>query len=260
MSPTCFCSTSPSVRSTSLPREELWGVMQDLWMATKTTVLLVTHDLRESAFLANRICVMSARPGRIIEDRKVPFAHPRSIDQTYDADFVGLTQHLRSLIMEARAENRFRHCRAANTPRKEPDHVDCRHFAPPRRFDLADRGHIPVLGSRLCDLQHLRPGAAAAPARSSRRSFDLRRESGRMPYQTLYTTLVGFSLGVCIGLSLGVLIGSSRACFRHGLSAARRYFLDPESGGRADLRALVRRRHRAGDPDRDDHLHLPRSW
>lgn len=85
-------------------REELWGVMQDLWMATKTTVLLVTHDLRESAFLANRICVMSARPGRIIEDRKVPFAHPRSIDQTYDADFVGLTQHLRSLIMEARAE------------------------------------------------------------------------------------------------------------------------------------------------------------
>ena len=85
-------------------REELWQVMQDLWMAKTTTVLLVTHDLREAAFLANRICVMSARPGRILEDRTVPFARPRTIEGTYDADFVGLTQHLRKLIIEARAK------------------------------------------------------------------------------------------------------------------------------------------------------------
>ena len=44
-------------------REELWSVMQDLWMTRKPTVLLVTHDLKEAAFLANRICVMAARPG-----------------------------------------------------------------------------------------------------------------------------------------------------------------------------------------------------
>jgi NitT/TauT family transport system ATP-binding protein len=85
-------------------REELWQVMQDLWMAKTTTVLLVTHDLREAAFLANRICVMSARPGRILEDRTVPFARPRTIEGTYEADFVGLTQHLRKLIIEARSK------------------------------------------------------------------------------------------------------------------------------------------------------------
>ncbi|AVO46652.1 ABC transporter ATP-binding protein [Phreatobacter cathodiphilus] len=83
-------------------REELWQIMQELWMAKKTTVLLVTHDLREAAFLANRICVMSARPGRILDDSTVAFARPRTIDMTYEPDFVALNQQLRSLIVEAR--------------------------------------------------------------------------------------------------------------------------------------------------------------
>ena len=84
-------------------REELWGVLQTLWMDTRPTVLLVTHDLRESAFLATRICVMSARPGRIITDHSVPFARPRQIDMTFEPEFVSLTQKLRALIVEARA-------------------------------------------------------------------------------------------------------------------------------------------------------------
>jgi len=74
-------------------REELWGTMQQLWM-----VLLVTHDLREAAFLAGRICVMSPRPGRILEDRAVEFARPRQIELTFEPSFVGLVQHLRGLI------------------------------------------------------------------------------------------------------------------------------------------------------------------
>jgi NitT/TauT family transport system ATP-binding protein len=51
-------------------REELWSVLQSLWMESRPTVLLVTHDLREAAFLATRILVMSARPGRVTEDRE----------------------------------------------------------------------------------------------------------------------------------------------------------------------------------------------
>jgi NitT/TauT family transport system ATP-binding protein len=43
-------------------KEELWTILQNLWLAHKPTVLLVTHDLREAAFLASRICVMSPRP------------------------------------------------------------------------------------------------------------------------------------------------------------------------------------------------------
>ncbi|MFN7320627.1 MAG: ABC transporter ATP-binding protein, partial [Methylobacterium sp.] len=43
-------------------REELWAILQQLWMDRKPTVILVTHDLREAAYLATRVCVMSARP------------------------------------------------------------------------------------------------------------------------------------------------------------------------------------------------------
>ncbi|WP_207461607.1 ABC transporter ATP-binding protein [Azospirillum sp. SYSU D00513] len=83
-------------------REELWSILQDLWLAHRPTVLLVTHDLREAGFLASRICVMSARPGRVIDDSAVPFARPRSIAMTFEPDFVALNQRLRDLIVEAR--------------------------------------------------------------------------------------------------------------------------------------------------------------
>ena len=80
-------------------REELWGVMQNLWLSRKPTVVLVTHDLKEAAYLANRICVMQARPGRIIDDNEVPFPRPRTVAMTYEPNFVALTQRLRELIM-----------------------------------------------------------------------------------------------------------------------------------------------------------------
>ena len=82
-------------------REELWQTMQDLWMARKSTVLLVTHDLREAAYLANRVCVMSTRPGRIIDDRPVSFARPRAIDVTFEPLFIQMVQSLRQLIVQA---------------------------------------------------------------------------------------------------------------------------------------------------------------
>ena len=84
-------------------REELWAILQELWLAHRPTVLLVTHDLREAGFLASRICVMSARPGRIIDDSAVDFARARSIAMTFEPDFVTLNQRLRDLIVDARS-------------------------------------------------------------------------------------------------------------------------------------------------------------
>ena len=83
-------------------REELWAVMQELWMKLKPTVLLVTHDLKEAGYLATRICVMRTRPGQIVDDAAVPFPRPRTIDMSYTQTFVSMTQRLRELIVSQR--------------------------------------------------------------------------------------------------------------------------------------------------------------
>ncbi len=57
------------------------GLMQELllaiWESERTTVLFVTHDIEEAIFMASRVVVMSARPGRIKADVPVPIPHPR---------------------------------------------------------------------------------------------------------------------------------------------------------------------------------------
>ena len=83
-------------------REELWLSLQDLWLARHPTVILVTHDLREAVFLADRILVMSARPGRMIAERKVELARPRKLESTYEPYAVNLVQDLRNHISAAR--------------------------------------------------------------------------------------------------------------------------------------------------------------
>ncbi|RVT89659.1 ABC transporter ATP-binding protein [Rhodovarius crocodyli] len=84
-------------------REELWAVMQQVWMARKPTVILVTHDLREAVYLADRVLVMSARPGRIIAERRVDLPRPRTLDDTYSPEFQALTHDLRRYIAAARS-------------------------------------------------------------------------------------------------------------------------------------------------------------
>src|SRR5271155_2551944 len=83
-------------------REELWAIMQELWTKLRPTVLLVTHDLKEASYLANRICVMRTRPGQIIDDAEVPFPRPRTIEMSYTPSFVSMTQRLRELIVTMR--------------------------------------------------------------------------------------------------------------------------------------------------------------
>jgi NitT/TauT family transport system ATP-binding protein len=86
----------------SFTREELWCVIRDLHAAQGVTIVLVTHDLREAVFLADRIFVMSARPGRIIREATVPFARPRELDILYQPDFNDVVHELRGNIAEAR--------------------------------------------------------------------------------------------------------------------------------------------------------------
>ena len=83
-------------------REELWCVIRDLQAARGITVILVTHDLREAVFLADRVFVMSARPGRVVAERAVDIPRPRDLELTYTPHFSDIVHELRAHIVKAR--------------------------------------------------------------------------------------------------------------------------------------------------------------
>jgi len=68
-------------------REELWCVLRDLHTANPFTVVLVTHDLKEAAFLADTVYVMGQRPGNIVARHDIDLPRPRTIKQTYTEAF-----------------------------------------------------------------------------------------------------------------------------------------------------------------------------
>ncbi len=79
-------------------REELWCTLRDLWQAQRFNVILVTHDLRESVFLADTVYVMSKGPGRFVVQREIDLPRPRDLDVTYTPEFTSIVQELRGHI------------------------------------------------------------------------------------------------------------------------------------------------------------------
>jgi NitT/TauT family transport system ATP-binding protein len=79
----------------ALSRETLTFALQDIWSVQRKSVLFITHSIPEAVFLADRILVMSPRPGRIVESLPNPLARPRSLDTFDNPEFTTLTQHLR---------------------------------------------------------------------------------------------------------------------------------------------------------------------
>lgn len=79
-------------------REELWCILRDLWTEQKFNVILVTHDLRESVFLADTVYVMSKSPGRFIVRKEIDLPRPRDLEITYTREFTDLVHELRGHI------------------------------------------------------------------------------------------------------------------------------------------------------------------
>jgi NitT/TauT family transport system ATP-binding protein len=79
-------------------REELWCTLRDLQAARRFNVILVTHDLRESVFLADTVYVMSQSPGRFVVRREVQLPRPRDLELTYTPAFTDIVHELRGHI------------------------------------------------------------------------------------------------------------------------------------------------------------------
>jgi NitT/TauT family transport system ATP-binding protein len=82
----------------ALTRERMWTELSRIWQAKQKTVIMVTHSIGESLFLADRVLVLTARPGRIKLDLKVDLARPRLDDVRYTAHFGNLAKKLKAAI------------------------------------------------------------------------------------------------------------------------------------------------------------------
>jgi NitT/TauT family transport system ATP-binding protein len=100
--PALLMLDEPFAALDAFTREELWCVLRDLWQEIGFTVVLVTHDLREAAFLADSIHVMSARPGRIVMSKPVDLPRPRELDICYEPRFTDIVHELRAKIAQVR--------------------------------------------------------------------------------------------------------------------------------------------------------------
>ena len=79
----------------AMTREKMNAELQRIWYETGKTVFFITHSIPEAVFLADRVLVMSERPGRIAAIYDVGLPRPRSLAEMGDPEFVRLTQAIR---------------------------------------------------------------------------------------------------------------------------------------------------------------------
>ena len=89
-------------------RSEMQQLLLKVWDESASTILFVTHDVEEAVYLADRIFVMSAHPGTIIEDVQVPFDRPRELALKERNEFHDLQNYVLGKLRRAPGNGQVR--------------------------------------------------------------------------------------------------------------------------------------------------------
>jgi len=79
-------------------RDEMNMLIQEIWMETGKTIAFVTHSIPEAIFLADRVVVMSARPGRVASVYDVDIPRPRSVEIQTEPEFIARVMEIKRRI------------------------------------------------------------------------------------------------------------------------------------------------------------------
>ncbi len=90
-------------------RTTMQAYLQQIWLNVEITIVFITHDLDEAIYLADRIIVLDAHPGRIQEIIDVPLPRPRTVDQLTQPRFLAVKRRLEELILNPDQKNEADH-------------------------------------------------------------------------------------------------------------------------------------------------------
>lgn len=83
-------------------REVMQAELLRIWSAARKTVVFVTHQIEEAVFLSDRVVVMSARPGRIIDDVRIQLPRPRALELKHTPEFASYADDIWQLLASQR--------------------------------------------------------------------------------------------------------------------------------------------------------------
>jgi NitT/TauT family transport system ATP-binding protein len=98
LSPEVLLLDEPFGALDAVTRRQMNLELQRIWSAQRISTLLVTHDVAEALFLADRVVVMSGRPGRVVKTLQVPFARPRQPEVMRSEAFHRLADELTATL------------------------------------------------------------------------------------------------------------------------------------------------------------------
>ncbi len=100
MTQRCYCSTSHSCALDALTKSVVQEYLLELYDLTPKTVFFITHDVEEAVFLADRVVVMTTRPGRVLKIVDVEIARPRDYRVLTTPKFLKLENEVRAAIYD----------------------------------------------------------------------------------------------------------------------------------------------------------------
>ena len=180
-------------------REELWCTLRDLWSAQKFNVILVTHDLRESVFLADTVYVMSRSPGRFVVKREIGLAQTTR---------PGGDLHGRVHRHRARAARAHRCDAQSRNGGGAMNSKTTERWAP-----VVTAAALLILWQLVCTLFKIADFIFPSPITIVQAMIEFAGPIGEAAWKTFWVTMVGFAIAIVVGVLLGFLVGSSRLAY-----------------------------------------------
>jgi NitT/TauT family transport system ATP-binding protein len=105
VNPSLLLMDEPFGALDAFTRDEMNLLIQEIWMETGKTIVFVTHSISEAIFLADRVAVMSARPGRIAAIFDIDIPRPRPVEIQTRPDFIERVLKVKASIDHSRGPN-----------------------------------------------------------------------------------------------------------------------------------------------------------